>query len=92
MTLSQAIALAGGLNPKAAGSETKIFRYSEKGVDKEILSANVYAIQKGQDEDLYLKENDIIIVPQSGTKAFLIELRDTVKGLIGFGFSLGAAL
>lgn len=89
LTLSQAIALAGGLNPKAAGSETKILRYSEKGVDKEILSANVYAIQKGRDKDPYLKENDVIIVPLSGTKAFLIELRDTVKGLVGFGVSMG---
>jgi polysaccharide export outer membrane protein len=89
LTVSQAITLAGGLGPKAAGSETKVFRYSEKGTDKEILSANVYAIQKGQEEDLHLKESDIIIVPKSGTKAFLIELRDTVKGLLGFGFSLG---
>jgi polysaccharide export outer membrane protein len=89
LTVSQAITLAGGLGPKAAGSETKVFRYSEKGTDKEILSANVYAIQKGQEEDLHLKESDIIIVPKSGTKAFLIELRDTVKGLVGFGFSLG---
>jgi polysaccharide export outer membrane protein len=89
LTVSQAITLAGGLGPKAAGSETKVFRYSEKGTDKEILSANVYAIQKGQEEDLHLKESDIIIVPKSGTKALLIELRDTVKGLLGFGFSLG---
>ena len=90
LTVSQAITLAGGLGPKAAGSETKVFRYSEKGTDKEILSANVYAIQKGQEEDLHLKESDIIIVPKSGTKAFLIELRDTVKGVLGFGFSLGS--
>jgi len=90
LTVSQAITLAGGLGPKAAGSETKVFRSSEKGTDKEILSANVYAIQKGQEEDLHLKESDIIIVPKSGTKAFLIELRDTVKGVLGFGFSLGS--
>jgi polysaccharide biosynthesis/export protein len=90
LTVSQAITLAGGLGPKAAGSETKVFRYSEKGTDKEILSANVYAIQKGQEEDLHLKESDIVIVPKSGTKAFLIELRDSVKGLLGFGFSLGS--
>jgi len=90
LTVSQAIALAGGLVPTSAGSETKIFRYSEKSADKEILSANVYAIQKGQERDLFLKENDIVMVPKSGTKAFLIEIRDTVKGLIGFGFSLGA--
>jgi hypothetical protein len=38
--------------------------------------------------DIYLRENDIVIVPMSGVKSFLIEFRDTVKGLIGFGFSL----
>jgi len=83
MTVSQAITLAGGLNPKAAGSETKIFRYSEKGTEREILSANVYAIQKGESEDIYLKENDIILVPKSGTKAFLYEFWDFIKGRVG---------
>lgn len=90
MTAGQAIVMAGGLSSKAAGSETRIFRYSGKGTDKEILSANVYAIQKGQEEDLFLKENDIIIVPKHGVKAFLTEFRDTLKGLLGFGFSLGS--
>jgi len=89
MTVSQAITMAGGLIPEADGAETKIFRYSGKGTERETLSANVYAIQKGESEDPYLKENDIIIVPKHGMKAFLIGLRDTLKGLLGFGFSLG---
>jgi len=37
-----------------------------------------------------LKENDILIVPKSGVKAFFFGVLDTVKGLIGFGYSLGA--
>jgi polysaccharide export outer membrane protein len=90
ITVSQAIVMAEGLRPEAAGGETKIFRYSGKTNQREILSADVYAIQKGRSEDPYLKENDILIVPKSGVKVFLIGLRDTVKGLIGFGFSLGA--
>ena len=90
MTVSQAIVMAGGLTTEAKGSETKIFRYSGKETEKEIVSVNVYAIQKGQAEDPYLKENDITIVPKSGVKAFLVGFRDTIKGLLGFGFSLGA--
>jgi polysaccharide export outer membrane protein len=90
MSVSQAIAMAGGLLPEANGAETKIFRYSGTGKEKEILFANVYAIQKGQEKDLDLKENDIVIVPKSGVKAFLIGFRDTLKGLFGFGFSLGS--
>jgi polysaccharide export outer membrane protein len=89
MTLGQAITMAGGLKYEANGSETKIFRYSEKGTEREVLSVNVNAIQKGESEDLYLKENDIIIVPKSGVKAFLTGLRDTFKGFLGFGVSLG---
>ena len=55
MTVSQAITMAGGLKYEANGSETKIFRYSEKGTEREILSVNVYAIQKGEREDPYLE-------------------------------------
>ncbi len=90
VTVSQAIAMAEGLKAEAKGDEARIFRYTGKGDDREVLSANLYAIQKGQSEDPALKENDIVIVPKSGMKAFLIGLRDTVKGLMGFGVSLGA--
>jgi polysaccharide export outer membrane protein len=89
ITLTQAITLAGGLKTEANDRETRIFRYSGRGGEREILSADVGAIQKGRSEDPYLKENDIVIVPTSGIKAFLIGFRDTLRGLIGFGFSLG---
>jgi protein involved in polysaccharide export with SLBB domain len=90
MTLSQSIISAGGLNFKANASDTRILRYSEKGTGKEILTLNVYAIQKGQEEDPYLKENDIIIVPTSGVKTFLVGVKDTFRAAFGIGnFSLG---
>lgn len=89
MTLSQAIVLAGGLKPQAKGSETKIFRYSEKGTGREMLSVNVYAIQKGQKEDLNVKENDIIIVPRHGVKAFFVGVKETLTGVFSMGYSLG---
>lgn len=85
MTLNQAIILAGGVNFKANASETKIIRYSEKGTDKEILTFNVYTIQKGKAKDPYLRENDIIFVPASGMKTFLVGVKDTFRTAIGFG-------
>jgi polysaccharide export outer membrane protein len=88
VTVSQAITMAEGLNPEANGSQAKIFRYAEKGSQKEILSVNVYAIQKGEAEDVFLKENDIMIVPTSGMKSTLIEVRDFFKGIFGVGVSL----
>ncbi len=85
VTVSQAVALAGGLTEKAAGSDTKIFRYQESDNGKETIIVDVYAIQKGKGEDLQLKENDIMFVPTSTTKAALIEFRDMIKGMAGFG-------
>jgi polysaccharide export outer membrane protein len=85
MTLSQAITMAQGLTPKAKGSVTRIFRYSqypEKKTQKEILVANVNAIYAGEEQDLYLKENDVIFVPQSTSKTILIEFWDLLKGQI----------
>jgi polysaccharide export outer membrane protein len=89
VTVSQAIAMAEGLKPEASGGEAKIFRSSGKGNEREILTADIYAIQKGQSEDPTLKENDILIVPKSGTKAFFFGVLDAVKGMMGFGVSLG---
>lgn len=88
VTVSQAIAMAGGLNPKANPSGAMIFRYGE-GDKEEVLPVDVDAVHKGKSKDVYLRENDIVIVPKSGAKAFLIELRETVRGIFGFGFSLG---
>jgi polysaccharide export outer membrane protein len=82
VTVSQAITMAEGLKPEASGSEARIFRYSDKSTQKEVLTVDIYAIEKGQAEDLFLKENDIIIVPTHAMKAFLIGVRDTFKGFI----------
>ena len=85
MTLSQAIIQAGGLKFQAHASETRLIRYSDKGTDKEVLTFNVYAIQKGKDEDPYLKENDIVFVPSSVTKSFLVTVKDIFSASFGIG-------
>ena len=88
MTLSQAIVLAGGLKPQAKGSQARIFRYSETGPGREIITADIYAIQKGKKEDLYLKENDIIIVPKHGVKAILVGVKEILTGVLSVGYAL----
>jgi polysaccharide export outer membrane protein len=88
MTLSQAIVLAGGVKPQAKGSQTRIFRYSETSPGREIITADIYAIQKGKKEDLYLKENDIIIVPKHGVKAILVGVKEILTGVFSVGYAL----
>lgn len=91
LTLTQAIALAGGLKTEAAGSQVKIFRYFGKGNEKEVLVVDAYAIQEGKADDVVLQESDMIVVPKSGTKAALTEIWEFIKGRIG-GFSFGTTL
>jgi polysaccharide export outer membrane protein len=85
MTLSQAIIQAGGLKFQASASETRLIRYSEKGTGKEVLTFNVYAIQKGKEEDPYLKENDIVFVPSSLVKSALGTVKDVFSASFGIG-------
>jgi len=82
LTISQAITLAAGLTDKANGSETKIFRYGGKSNEKEMITVNVYAIQKGEIEDSFVRENDVIFVPRSGAKVAMYEFWDLIKGRI----------
>lgn len=85
MTLSQAIIQAGGLKFQADASVTRLIRYAEKGTNKEVLTFNVYAIQKGKDGDPYLKENDIVFVPSSVVKTALSTVKDIFTASIGVG-------
>lgn len=82
MTVSQAITMAGGLTARASGEQTRIFRYSGDNNEKEVITIDVYAIQKGEAKDPYVKENDIIFVPKSGAKVVLLEFWDLLKGRI----------
>ncbi len=85
--MSQAIAMAGGLAPKADGSDGKYLSVSEKDGGKETLSANIYEIEKGKDRDVEMKEMTLYGSIEWG-KGFLYRARDTVKGLIGLGLSI----
>ncbi len=86
LTLTQAIALAEGLKPEADGSEIKIFRFSGKGYEKEVLTFNYYDIVEAKAVDPYVKENDILIVPRSGVKNFWVGFRDFFRFSFGIGW------
>jgi polysaccharide export outer membrane protein len=86
LTVTQAIALAEGLKAEADGADIKIFRFSGKGNEKEAIAVNYYDIVTGKAIDLYLKENDILIVPQSGVKNFWVGFRDFFRFSFGVGW------
>ena len=63
-TLVQAIAQAGGFSERASKRRVLIKRRNEEGKEEEI-KVNVKAIIKGKAEDIPLKENDIVFVPET---------------------------
>ncbi len=63
-SLIQAIAQAGGFSDRAAKSRVVIKRKSEEGKEEEI-KVNVKAIMRGNKEDIQLKENDVVFVPET---------------------------
>jgi len=63
-TLIQAIAQAGGFSERAAKGRVMIKRKNEEEVEEEI-KVNIKAVMRGNKEDIQLKENDIVFVPET---------------------------
>jgi len=79
ITLTRAIAMAGGLKQDTSKDKIRVLR-QEPGtsIRKEII-VDLYAIEKKRSEDLALAPNDIIDVPTSAGKSFM---RSLVQGVV----------
>lgn len=64
LTLSRAIASAGGLTKDAEGQEITVIRRQD--YQTKVLKANLEFIKSGEAEDLILEPYDIVDVPQKG--------------------------
>lgn len=63
-TLLRAIAQAGGFSERAKKGGVIIKRIGEDGKER-VIKVNVKDIEKGKKKDIPLKENDVIIVPET---------------------------
>ena len=78
MTISQAIAAAGGVAKYADLEDIKLIRVLSTG-QREVVQLTMADIQSDSGRELLLKEEDIVYVEASGSKVFST----------GFGFNLG---
>jgi polysaccharide export outer membrane protein len=69
ITVLQALAMAQGLKPIAAGSRSLIVRRS--GSNRQEIPINVSSLMAGKLGDQPLEPNDILFIPESGTKKAL---------------------
>ena len=71
ITLTRAIAMAGGLKQDTRKDKIRVLRQEPGSAARKELTVDLYAIEKKSSEDLALLPNDIIDVPTSAGKSFL---------------------
>jgi len=83
VTLSSAIAMAGGLRQDTKKDKIRIVRQDPGSTTKKEIIVDLYAIEKHNAEDPLLQPNDIIDVPTSAGKSFLRSLFQGVIPSVG---------
>ena len=78
-TVTDAITEAGGMPMDADPTQVVIYRRNEAG-NKKIIKVNIDKIRNGEEKNVLLEPNDVVIVPSSGIKVFVYHF---------FGFSVG---
>ncbi|HYJ85240.1 MAG TPA: polysaccharide biosynthesis/export family protein [Pyrinomonadaceae bacterium] len=79
ITLSQAIAMAGGTLPDSQSDRIRIVRQNTSNNMKQELIADLKAINKRQAPDVVLQPNDIVEVPTASGRRFL---RNILEGVV----------
>lgn len=79
ITLTRAIAMAGGLKQDTKKDKIRILRQEPGTTVRKEIMVDLSAIEKKSSEDLALAPNDIIDVPTSAGKSFL---RSLVQGVV----------
>jgi polysaccharide export outer membrane protein len=78
ITLSRAVAMAGGVKQDSKKDKVRIVRQEPGAATSKEIVVDLTAIEKKRADDIALMPNDIIDVPTSGSKTFLRGLLGTV--------------
>ena len=79
VTLSSAIAMAGGLKQDTKKDKIRVLRQEPGAATRTEITVDLSAIEKKRSEDLALLPNDIVDVPTSAGKSFF---RSLVQGVV----------
>ncbi len=78
LTVSRAIAMAGGTAPATKKDKVRIIRQLPGSAGKQEILVNLSAIEKNKAEDVALVANDVVNVPTDGAKSLLRSLIGTI--------------
>jgi polysaccharide biosynthesis/export protein len=91
MSLSRALANAGGMLRTAAGGKVMIIRQKGNGDLPEQIKVDAYSVLKGDMKDIELCENDIVLVPGSASKTLAKGFLSGINGLLGTLILIGTS-
>jgi polysaccharide export outer membrane protein len=74
LTVTQALAMAGGINPTYGSNNVSILRVGDNG-QRIKIPVDIGRVTAGDNTDVPLKENDVVVVQESGWKKFLYDFR-----------------
>lgn len=83
ITVSRAIAIAGGTAPSTKKDKVRIVRQTPGSTTKQEIFVDLGAIERRKADDVALLANDIVDVPISGTKSLLRSLVGTIAPAVG---------
>jgi protein involved in polysaccharide export with SLBB domain len=89
VTLSKALASAGGMMATAKGGKTAIIRHNTDGSTRQI-PIDIKKVLKGQTEDVELAQNDVVFVPGSTTKTIGRGVLSGIGGVLSSLVYVGA--
>ncbi|HXD31074.1 MAG TPA: polysaccharide biosynthesis/export family protein [Pyrinomonadaceae bacterium] len=78
ITISRAIAMAGGLGKDSKKDKIRVIRQAPGSASKTEIFADLGAIERKKAEDIELLANDIVDVPTSGAKSLMRSLMGTI--------------
>jgi len=81
LTLTQAVAQAGGLDPVLGTKRVNILRLAENGAAT-TLSTDLGRVMAREEEDVALKDNDVVIVGESSVKKALFVFKELLPGAV----------
>jgi len=79
LSLSQALAMAGGVDPVLATNQVEIMRLDDNGQPKKI-TAHLDKVLSSQEEDVSLQDNDVVVVNVGGLKKSLYVFKQLMPG------------
>ncbi|MGA7579028.1 MAG: polysaccharide biosynthesis/export family protein [Desulfobaccales bacterium] len=88
LTVSQAIALAGDIDPMLANYNITIMRFDEHG-NPIAISANLSRIEARKEPDIPIKTNDVVVAKENSVKKALWYFKNILP--VSGGYSVGSA-